>query len=181
MNTPTETSPPAGSRIASRLEGADFHDAWAIDAADPSLSALRQFLKAVQATPRWVNTCMTLRNRVVQVFGIKDLGTLSQIDPTRPDADHRPGDRVGIFTLIENTPDEVLLGDSDKHLSAVISVHRAPAANGRARVTVTTVVHTNNRLGKLYMLPVTPMHRIIVPAVLRAIGRQTPPITPAAA
>ena len=69
MNTPTETSPPAGSRIASRLEGADFHDAWAIDAADPSLSALRQFLKAVQATPRWVNTCMTLRNRVVQVFG----------------------------------------------------------------------------------------------------------------
>jgi hypothetical protein len=170
MNTPTETSPPADSRIAPRLAGADFFDAWAIDAADPQRSALGQFLKAAQATPGWVNACMALRNRIVQVFGIKNLGALSQIDPARPDADYRPGDRVGIFTLIENTPDEVLLGDNDKHLSVVISVHRAPAANDRARVTVTTVVHTKNALGRLYMLPVTPMHRLIVPATLRAIG-----------
>lgn len=173
MNNPTETSPPAGSRIASRLEGADFHDAWAIDATDPSLSALGQFLKAVQSTPRWVNACMNLRNRAVQLVGLKNLGELSEINPAKPDADYRPGDRVGIFTLFENTPDEVLLGDSDKHLDVVLSVHCARPAGQPVRVTVTTVVHTKNWLGKLYMLPVKPMHRLISPSVLRASGMPT--------
>ena len=77
---------------------------------------------------------------------------------------------MGIFTLVENTPDEVLLGDSDKHLDVVLSVHCARAAGQPVRVTVTTVVHTKNRLGRLYMLPVKPMHRLISPSVLRAIG-----------
>ena len=86
------------------------------------------------------------------------------------DPDYRPGDRVGIFTLIENTPDEVMLGDSDKHLEVVLSVHCARPTGQPVRVTVTTVVHTKNRLGRLYMLPVKPMHRLISPAVLRAIG-----------
>ncbi|MFW5330738.1 DUF2867 domain-containing protein [Hydrogenophaga sp. ZJX-1] len=170
MNTPTETSPPVGSRIAGRLEGADFFDAWAIDATDPSLSALRQFLKAVQSTPRWVDACMRLRNRAVQLVGLKNLGDLSGVNPAKPDADYRPGDRVGIFTLFENSPDEVLLGDRDKHLDVVISVHCARPTGEPVRVTVTTVVHTKNRLGRLYMLPVKPMHRLISPSVLRAIG-----------
>ena len=170
MPTPTATFPPAGSRIASRLDGSDFHDAWSIDAADPSLSALGQFLKAVQTTPRWVETCMTLRNRAVQLVGLKNLGELSEINPAKPDTEYQPGDRVGIFTLFENTPDEVLLGDSDKHLDVVLSVHCARPAGQPVRVTVTTVVHTKNRLGRLYMLPVKPMHKLIAPTVLRAIG-----------
>ena len=170
MNTPTATLPPEGSRIAGRLEGADFHDAWSIDAADPSLSALGQFLKAVQTTPRWVETCMNLRNRAVQLVGLKNLGKLSEVNPAKPPADYRPGDRVGIFTLFENTPDEVLLGDRDKHLDVVLSVHCDRSEGRPVRVTVTTVVHTKNRLGWLYMLPVKPMHKLIAPTVLRAIG-----------
>ena len=170
MNTPTAVAPPAGSLIATRLAGADFYDAWAIDAAEPQLSALRQFLKAVRATPRWVETCMNLRNRSVQLVGLKNLGELSEINPAKSDADYRPGDRVGIFTLFENTPDEVLMGDRDKHLDVVLSVHCARPAGQPVRVTVTTVVHTKNRLGRLYMLPVKPMHKLISPSVLRAIG-----------
>lgn len=173
MNTPTETNPLPGSRISRHLEGADFFDAWSIDATDPSLSALGQFLKAVQSTPRWVNACMSLRNKAVQLVGLKNLGELSEVNPAKPDADYRPGDRVGIFTLFDNTPDEVLLGDSDKHLDVVLSVHCARPVGQPVRVTVTTVVHTKNRLGRLYMLPVKPMHRLISSSVLRAIGMPT--------
>ena len=77
---------------------------------------------------------------------------------------------MGIFTLFENTPDEVLLGDRDKHLDVVVSVHCTRPAGQPVRVTVTTVVHTKNRLGRLYMLPVKPMHKLIAPSVLRSIG-----------
>lgn len=128
--TPAQTSVPTPSAIAAYLPGAYFHDAWGITPGEPGLSALGQFLKALQATPPWVNT------------------------------------------LIANTADEVLLGDRDKHLDVVLSVHQAAQANSaRVRVTVTTVVHVHNWFGVLYMLPVTPMHRLISKTVLKAVGR----------
>lgn len=163
-------SPPVGSAINGLLPGANFFDAWQIQAADPHLSALDQFLKAIEATPSWVNACMALRNKVVEKIGLKNLGALGGFDPTKPGATYRVGDRVGIFTLFENTFDEVLLGDRDKHLDVVLSVHRQTVSQGRVLVTVTTVVQQHNWLGHLYMLPVKPMHRWIAPAVLRSIA-----------
>ncbi len=169
--SPFKSQAPSSSRIASHLPGASFHDAWAVPAGDPRLSALGQFLKAFAATPRWVNACMSLRNRLGSVVGLKDLGAFDALDPARPAADYRSGERVGIFTLIENGFDEALLGDQDRHLDVTLSLHRAVAADsGAVVVTVTTVVHVHNLLGRLYMLPVAPMHRIIAPAVLRAVA-----------
>jgi hypothetical protein len=37
-------------------------------------------------------------------------------------------------------------------------------------VSLTTIVHVKNFVGRLYMLPVTPAHRIIAPAVLSRIA-----------
>lgn len=166
-----KADPPVDSRIQQWIPGAYFHDAWAVQAGDPALSALGQFLKAIAATPRWVSHCMALRNRVVEKLGLKNLGGLGEFDPSKPADAYRPGDRVGIFTLFEQTFDEVLLGDKDKHLDVMLSVHRQVLAPGGVQVAVTTVVHVHNALGRLYMLPVTPMHKLIAPAVLRAVAR----------
>lgn len=155
------------------MQGSDFHDAWVIPASDANLTALGQFLKAADRTPRWVSACMALRNRVVSLFGLKNLGGLEQLPRGKAEADYKPGDRVGIFTLFENTPGEVLLGDRDKHLDVTLSVHLTPQpATGTPLVTLTTVVRVHNLLGRAYMLPVTPMHRLIAPAVLRAVARR---------
>ena len=163
---------PTGSLISPLLPGAYFHDANAIAVAGSQTTALDHFLQALRHTPRWVDTLMVLRNRVVSLLGLKDLGALSRLDPAKPGSAYAVGERVGIFTLIKNTPDEALLGDQDKHLDVTLSVHRAAdPAGGPSTVTVTTVVHVHNLLGKIYMLPVTPMHRIIGPAVLKAIGK----------
>ena len=127
-------------------------------------------LGLMSRTPAWIDRMMALRNRVVQLVGLKDLGRLTRIDLARADENYQPGQRVGIFTLVSQTPDEVLVVDRDKHLDVVVSVHCARPAGQPVRVTVTTVVHTKNRLGRLYMLPVRPMHKLIAPSVLRAIG-----------
>lgn len=170
-NRPRETVAPPNSRIVELLDGADFADAWCIESDDATLSALEYFLAATKRTPRWVEVCMNLRNSVVRLVGLKNLGNLSHLPSTKPASAYQPGDRVGIFTLFENTFDEVLLGDKDKHLDVFVSVHRQPAPEaGRIIITVTTVVHVKNLLGRIYMLPVKPMHRIIAPAVLRAVG-----------
>lgn len=150
-------------------ESAD--DAWSVRAGDPALSALGQFLKAIEATPAWVNHCMALRNRVVEKLGLKNLGGLSTFDAEKPAQAYLPGERVGIFTLFEQSFDEVLLGDKDKHLDVTLSVHRQQRSPDEVWVTVTTVVRVHNALGRLYMWPVKPMHKLIAPAVLRAVAR----------
>ena len=157
MPAPQETTAPSNSLIAGLVPGSYFHDAWAVPAGDPSLSALGQVLKAAGQTPRWVSACMSLRNRVVSLFGLKNLGGLENLPHHKAEADYRPGDRVGIFTLFENTPDEVLLGDRDKHLDVTLSVHLTPEpATGASLITLTTVVRVHNLLGRAYMLPVAP-------------------------
>ncbi|WP_396433066.1 DUF2867 domain-containing protein [Limnohabitans sp.] len=116
-----------GSLIARRLPGAHFRDAWSVEPADPGLCALEYFLKAAQATPAWVNGLMSLRNRVVARLGLKDLGHLGGFNSDKPLDEYQPGDRIGIFTLIENQPDaqaDRALGDACVGLRA-LSVRRA--------------------------------------------------------
>ena len=167
-----KTSVPLGSRAADLVSGSYFYDAWRVRVSEPNLSALEQYLKAVQETPRWVSVCMNIRNRAVGVFGLKNLGNLQDVIPTGETDTYKAGDRVGIFTLYENTFDEVLLGDKDKHLDVTLSVYRS-VANECEFITITTIVKVHNALGRIYMIPVTPMHHLIVPSVLRAIAHES--------
>jgi hypothetical protein len=170
-NQPIIAQAPIGSEVLKLVPGCYFHDAWSIPAAQPGLDPLAQFLRVARLTPAWIDAAMRLRNRVVALFGLKDLGGLSGIDPTKPPSAYKAGDRVGIFTLISRSPTEVLLGDDDRHLKVVVSVHRTPGAHAMAEiVTVTTVVKVHNWLGRLYMLPVRPAHRIIARTMVRAVG-----------
>jgi hypothetical protein len=168
---PYEATAPKNSRVESLLPGAYFHDAWAIAPADPDLDPLGQFLRVAEKTPRWIDTLMNVRNRVVGLVGLKNLGGLSQIQRNKRSSEYVAGDRVGIFTLISKTDDEVLLGDDDNHLKVVVSVHKgATAAGSQPVVTVTTVVHVKNWLGRLYMVPVAPAHRVIARAMVKTVG-----------
>ncbi|MDA8092913.1 MAG: DUF2867 domain-containing protein [Betaproteobacteria bacterium] len=161
---------PTGSSIQARLPGAYFHDCHGVEVPDAGWPALGYFLAA--ETPAWVESLMRLRNRLVQLAGLKNLGGFRDIDPDRPPADYRPGDRVGIFTLIANADDEVLLGDDDKHLDVVVSVCKRPGREGgRITLSVTTVVHVHNALGRLYMLPVAPMHKLIAPTMVARMAK----------
>jgi hypothetical protein len=154
---------PAGSQASLRLAGAYYHDCYRIDSPDDGASALELYLHVVRQTPGWVNCLMAMRNWLVGLVGLKDLGHLGELDGARPAADYRVGDRVGIFSLLYLSPDEVLLGDSDKHLDVVLSVCKSP----QGAVSVSTVVHVHNWLGRLYMLPVTPLHKVIVRSMLK--------------
>lgn len=168
---PTETVAPAGSKILQLVHASYFHDAWSIEAGQPDLDPLGQFLRVAKATPKWIDGAMTLRNGIVSLLGIKNLGGLSEVSTSKRASEYKPGDRVGIFTLLSVSETEVLLGDSDKHLDVVVSVHRQQSTRAaQAVVTVTTVVNVHNWLGRLYMVPVRPAHRVIVKAMVRAVG-----------
>ena len=172
MRPATPCQPPTDSAIQSLLPGAHFFDAWQVEASEPGLSALGQFLKAAEATPKWVDGLMQARNQLVRLAGLKHLGGLSGVRMSKTASDYRPGERVGIFTLFANEENEALLGDKDKHLEVTLSVHKSAPRDGEpVIVTVTTVVHLKNLVGRIYMIPVAPIHKLIVPTVMKAIAR----------
>ncbi|WP_338525119.1 DUF2867 domain-containing protein [Pseudomonas batumici] len=173
MNPRIRTCPlPIDSAIHQYLPGASFIDSQCVEVDNTERTALRHALNLMSMTPAWIDNLMVLRNRLVQLFGLKDLGHLTRVDLSRDDASYGENDRVGIFTLIANRPDEVVLADKDKHLDVYLTLNRSAATpEGTRTLTLSTVVRTHNLLGKLYMLPVGPFHRMIVPITLRNISR----------
>ncbi|OEZ57182.1 DUF2867 domain-containing protein [Duganella sp. HH105] len=153
---------PPHSEISRHLGGSHFHDCYETAIKPTSRSALDLYLQVVAGTPAWINRLMALRNRVVSLVGLKNLGGLGDVNPAKPAIDYRVGDRVGIFTIRYLSEEEVILGDTDKHLHVEVSVCKL-----EDKVAVSTVVHIHNLLGRVYMLFVAPMHRRIVPASLR--------------
>ncbi|WP_211482687.1 DUF2867 domain-containing protein [Duganella sp. CF458] len=54
-----------------------------------------------------------MRNWLAGLAGLKNLGHLSALGAVKPPSEYCIGDRVGIFSLINLSQDEVLLGDFD--------------------------------------------------------------------
>ena len=164
-HTPYASTLPPDSAIRPLIAAAYFHDAWSIRLREPQRSVFELFMQVFARAPKWVEFCMRLRNRITSAIGLKDLGGFGDVDVNRPASDYQIGDRIGIFTLLQTSPHEIIVGDDDKHLRVTLSIHK-----GDGILTVTTIVQVKNRLGRVYMLLVRPMHKLIAPATLRPLG-----------
>jgi hypothetical protein len=102
---------------------------------------------------------MALRNRIVELFGLKP--------GERSSASHS-GPHIGIFPVLAESPDEILLGLDDRHLDFRLAVTLEATIAGTWFVTITTVFKTHNRLGKIYLATILPFHRLIA---RRMLGR----------
>jgi hypothetical protein len=164
----TRQALPEHSHISTQTPGADFADCYCFADPCPNASAMETYLAVMGRTPRWMDFLMAVRNQVVRLVGLKNLGAMQLPPSAKPASSYRVGNRVGIFSLIHLAAQEVIVCDDDKHLRVQVSVfkHRE---QGQPRVSVSTVVHNHNRLGRLYMAVVGPVHQIIVPIMLKQV------------
>jgi hypothetical protein len=147
-------------RTDAMLVGAQFVDAYRLVVADPALDARAAARRMMGRTPRWIGVLMALRNRAVTPLGLK---------APRAGAANT-ADRIGIFPVLSQSPDRVVLGLEDRHLDFRVIVDVALAGD-HCRVTLTTMVRTHNRLGRVYLAIVLPFHRIIVRAMLQQASK----------
>lgn len=177
-NAVRETQVPAGTSIHATLPGAHFFDAYTVADPRPATSALQTWLNVVARSPRWTQHLLALRNRLVQLVGLKDVGQLHDMHPPasggspRHARSYRVGDQVGIFLIRHLSDTEVVMGQDDKHLDVQVSLTKHPHVDGTAMVVVSTVVHIHNTLGHAYMAVITPFHRQIVRAMLNRLGKR---------
>ncbi len=148
-----EVPPSVGS--TSLLPGHDFVDAYQVRTGMAGLDARRAADAIIMHPPGWIKQLMATRNRVVRLFQLKTV-EMGVDDP------HAAQHTVGGFPVVAQSPQEVILGFDDKHLDFRISVTVAPDSETGTLVTVTTVVKTNNLLGRAYLTTIMPFHRMIV-------------------
>jgi Protein of unknown function (DUF2867) len=141
------------------LAGAQFVDAFRITVDDNALDAHRAAERMMARGPRWVETLITVRNRVVAPFGLKTPA------PTRTST----ADTIGIFPVLSEMPSRVVAGLDDAHLDFRVVVDVVAGPSGR-RVTATTLVLTHNLLGRVYLRVILPFHRLIARTMLRQVA-----------
>ena len=155
---------PAQSAVATVYESTNLADAFAIQlpfgtSSDPDV--LWRFLISQQ--PSWIEWLTNVRDAIVACFGLKTAKHLASL------SSEANAYRIGIFKVYGKSETEIVLGEDDKHLDFRLSVLRAPDLSPTlgGQLTVSTVVHCHNLLGRAYILVIAPFHRLVVKASLR--------------
>lgn len=155
---------PPQSAITSLYKSANLADAYSIQlppsaSSDPDV--LARFVFSHQ--PAWIGVLTKIRDAIVAGFGLKTSGQLASL---YGDA---KGNRVSFFKVYSTSGTEIVLGEDDKHLDFRVSLlcsKRAVPQTGHT-LTLSTVVHCHNLLGRTYIRVIAPFHRSVVKASLR--------------
>lgn len=158
----TAVALPKESAVSDVFTSLNLADAFAIrlpPGASDDPAILAGFIFAHQ--PAWIGTLMNLRDMIAGAFGLKTAKDLALLA-------NAPGaKRVGIFRIYSTDATEILLGEDDKHLDFRLSVRCSDGQESARHVTVSTVVHCHNLLGRVYLFIIAPFHRAVVKASLR--------------
>lgn len=164
----TPVALPPQSAIAGTYALTHLADAYSIElpaGASTNPELLARFMFSQQAP--WVSTLMAVRDAVVGRFGLKTGKQLTSLDAAGATG------RVGFFKIYSTSPTEVVLGEDDMHLDFRLSVlcTNQSSHGGKRHLTLSTVVHCHNRLGRLYIFVIAPFHRLIIQSSLRRAAR----------
>ncbi len=158
---------PADSSVADVYSPPNFADAYEIvlpPGASTDPECLARFIFS-QHSP-WAAALMRLRDALVAGFGLKTAHPLAEGATDRTQ-------RVGMFKIYSIAPNEIVMGEDDKHLDFRLSLlcPAASPAQSERKVVLSTVVRCHNLLGRTYIRLIAPFHRIIVRSSLRRAAR----------
>ena len=137
------------------LAGAQFIDTFRVEIGAATVNAREACTRMVLHGPRWIDALTRLRNILVTPFGLKKSG----------EGAPAPGGLIGLFPVLSETPERLVAGFDDSHLDFRIVVEVAGEAVLR-HVTLTTLVRTNNLLGRTYLAFITPFHKLVARSMM---------------
>lgn len=162
--TVTEQPPPIQSRLADWYEHADLVDSFAVQFPEGAYTNIRAIGQAILGQPApWFRALLSIRDGIVRPFGLQTSADLR--------AANAEGDRIDFFPILSADENELILGENDKHLDFRMSLLLQKAADGSDLVFATTVVRCNNRLGRVYLAAIRPLHRLVVRSSLHRAAK----------
>lgn len=142
---------PTQSLILNKSYSSDYYDSFMTESSNNNLSPLEIYILMVNDIPNWINGLLTLRNKTVQLLGLKDVGRLGGMSLNDNFKNQKKvGDKLDIFHIELMTKNEMILSLNDKHLDIKLSILKAEDI-GKVNIFVSTVVDYHNIFGHLYM------------------------------
>lgn len=159
---------PIDSALAPQYPGADLVDAFATLLPARATNDMDQLARAVLAQPAWwMKALMASRDAAVAPLGVKTSRAIAR--------ERQASDRIGFFPVQARTSRELIVGEDDRHLDFRASILLQDGPDGARTLTMITVVHCHNRLGRWYLAVIAPFHGMIVRAnIARAARRGWP-------
>lgn len=144
------------------LPPADWADRFTLGLPVGNLTAWEAARLALENPPGWMRNLMMLRNALVAPFGLK--GAARQVTTSETE--------IGGFPVVSVSDDRVVLGFDDRHLDFRIVIDVRQDRPSGQTLSVMTLVHRNNLLGRCYLAAIMPFHKLIVRTMLSGVGRR---------
>ena len=174
---------PSNSLIISSLSRNDYVDVFAVRLKTMEPIPIEKIpIIFFHAMPKWFGVLMKIRETIARWIGLKTAHGVN-IEKQLGNFTGQVGQSIGLFHVIGRTANEILAGEDDSHLNFRISyLADQPDCLGREgaekekngynnEITIATTVQFNNWVGRIYFLPVKPIHRLIVPIILKRMAR----------
>lgn len=144
-------------RVQNLLPGSTFADAYRVVGVRSDLNA-RQVARIIfDSPPAWADALIAMRNWIVGWFGLKAGERSSATDGSS---------HISFFPIVIESPQEMILGLDDQHLDFRLVVTLESTSSDTQTLTVTSVVKTHNRLGRVYLQVILPFHRLLARTML---------------
>ena len=155
------------SRLNEIFRPGDFLDCYTVAILPPDRPLPEILQYVLIEMPGWARMLMRLRDRIVGFFGIKTTKELPQNNSFRKSV--AVGDHIGFMKIRSMSEQEIIVGEDDSHLNFRVSLRREPGEAGL--VSLATLVHRHNLIGRLYLALIMPFHKLIVKSRLAAAAR----------
>lgn len=148
-------TPPQAAQ-SSGLPRIDFADCYHGHTARAGLTAMEVARAMFEKPPGWADALMAMRDGVVGRLGLKTSSSVAAASASR----------AGIFPVLSERPDEVVLGLDDRHLDFRIWVS-VQAGEGGSDVRLSTLIRLHGWPGRVYLAAVMPFHKLLSRHMLR--------------
>ena len=163
-----KTELPKDSRLHGFFKKGDFLDCYSVQLGRENLPIDQIAQHIFIGLPAWIDTLLFLRDAAVGPFGLKKTADLPRDTEMREQV--KAGEAINFFPVQSVADNEIILGEDDRHLDFRIAVYRDREKPGR--ISLATLVHTHNCLGRTYLRLISSFHVLIVSARLAALARK---------
>lgn len=126
---------------------------------DKNLTVMQVYNLMTGHPPFWLRIAFKIRDFLSSKFG--GVQPIKGFDSVKPEK-VQTNEKLDFFDVVKITDKELYLQSTDKHLSVLVALQLQEHDELKKELTVTTSVITYNLFGKIYMLPVSLVHGLIV-------------------
>ncbi len=160
---------PRSDKIYSTFGKVKYEDRFSLIVETKKIFEVDYFIaKLIKSVPKWVILLLNIRNSIATIFGLKT-GKIENIYENKEVLIFKQYQSIGDIFILLKEKNHLIAELKDKHLDFRFSI-LVRQEDGKTKLSLSTIVKINNIFGKIYLFLITPIHRLIIPSLLKRLS-----------